>query len=337
MRKPCNECNCCKKPERNNRCSLRRCTQMKEPGEIKGARAEYSKLGKKNGIEEAKRKESSGNESKVREGSSKEKKLEEKNARVEGKEGWIIHDGKKCDGKKSDVRRSETKESNIREKPFKSGAIDKARLLKLLNDDLDCSSDSSSEEGQRCRTWHGEKGKIESTKRTKKKANDVPSKALSSKDVRSKDAQLEESKSKDRKQNSKGQHSSSSSRTKHSSTSGSKGRKSEARPLSVRQSRNNVEADSSTDSKGAGKGISQQTSSNTEIWEGLLNPAHLLSQVPEPVVVPPFEATGLNDDIWADVHKEMAEVAEVLNSVNNSKSEEQASSSNVKRQTGVGR
>ena len=61
------------------------------------------------------------------------------------------------------------------------------------------------------------------------------------------------------------------------------------------------------------------------------------AQVPEPVVVPPFEATGLNDDIWADVHKEMAEVAEVLNSVNNSKSEEQASSSNVKRQTGVGR
>ena len=77
---------------------------MKEPGEIKGARAEYSKLGKKNGIEEAKGKESSGKESKVREGSSKEKKLEEKNARVEGKEGWIIHDGKKCDGKKSDEK-----------------------------------------------------------------------------------------------------------------------------------------------------------------------------------------------------------------------------------------
>ena len=61
------------------------------------------------------------------------------------------------------------------------------------------------------------------------------------------------------------------------------------------------------------------------------------AQVPEPVVVPPFEATGLNDDIWADVHKEMAEVAEVLNSVNNSKSEEQASSSTAKRHTGVGR
>ena len=61
------------------------------------------------------------------------------------------------------------------------------------------------------------------------------------------------------------------------------------------------------------------------------------AQVPEPVVVPPFERTGLNDDIWADVHKAMAEVAEVLNSVNKNKSEEQASSSNVKRQTGVGR
>jgi len=307
---------------------------MKEPGEIKGAEAEYSKLGEK---KEAKGKSSSGNEAKVREGSSKEKKVEEKKARVEGKEGWITYDGKKSDVRRSDGKRSESKEGNIGEKSFKSVAIDKVKLLKLLNDDLDCSSDTSSEEGQRCRTWHGGKGKSESAKRTKKYLKDVPSQALSSKIVRSKEAQFKESKSKDLKQNSKGQHSSSSSRTKHSSTSGSKGRKSEARPLSVRQSRNNVEADSSTDSKGAGKGISQQTSSNTEIWEGLLNPAHLLSQVPEPVVVPPFEATGLNDDIWADVHKEMAEVAEVLNSVNNSKSEEQASSSNVKRQTGVGR
>ena len=198
---------------------------MKQPGEIEGAGAEHSKLGEKNGIEEAKGKGSSGKESKVREGFSKEKKVEEKNARVEGKEGWITNDGKKSVGKKSDVRRSESKEGNIREKPFKSVAIDKAKLLRLLNDDLDCSSDTSSEEGQYCRTWHGEKGKSESTKRTKKKLKHIPSKALSSKVVRSKDAQFKESKSKDLKQNSKGQHSSSSSRTKHSSMSGSKGRK----------------------------------------------------------------------------------------------------------------
>ena len=33
------------------------------------------------------------------------------------------------------------------------------------------------------------------------------------------------------------------------------------------------------------------------------------------MVVPPFEATGLNDDIWAEVHRDMVEVAEVLNSM----------------------
>ena len=209
---------------------------MEQRGNVKVAGAEYLKLGEKDGIDESKGKRSSGKESEVREGFSKEKKVEEKNARVEGKEGWITCNGKKCEGKKADVRRSESKDGNIRKKPFKNVAIDKAKLLKLLNDDLDCSSDSSSEEGQYCRTWHGEKGKIESTKRTKKKANDVPSKALSSKDVRSKDAQLEESKSKDRKQNSKGQHSSSSSRTKHSSTSGSKGRKSEVFNETIDQS-----------------------------------------------------------------------------------------------------
>jgi len=299
---------------------------MKEPRETRGPGSEYAKLGKNNGIEGAKRKGSSGKEAGVREGSSTEKKVEEKNTRVEGKESWITSDGKKCVGKKSDVK--------------KSGAIDKAKLLKLLNDDLDCSSDTSSEEGQFCRTWHGEKGKNESTKRMKNKVKDVPTKALSSKDVRSKDAKFKESKRKELVQKGKGRHSSSSSRTNHGSMSGSKGRKSEARPLSVarvRQSRNHVEADSSTDPKGAGKSISQQTSVNTEIWEGILSPAHLLSLEPEPVVVPPFERTGLNDDIWADVHKAMAEVAEVLNSVNKNKSEEQASSSNVKRQTGVGR
>jgi len=96
----------------------------------------------------------------------------------------------------------------------------------------------------------------------------------------------------------------------------------------VRQCRNEVDSDSSTDPKGVG---------NTEIWEGILSPAQLLSQEPGPVVFLPFEATGLNDEIWADVHKEMAEVAVVLNSMNRNKSEEQASSSTAKRQTGVGR
>ena len=61
-----------------------------------------------------------------------------------------------------------------------------------------------------------------------------------------------------------------------------------------------------------------------------------ITQEPGPVVVPPFEATGLNNDIWADVHKAMAEVAVVLNSTNRNQSEKQASSSTAKRQTGVG-
>ena len=37
------------------------------------------------------------------------------------------------------------------------------------------------------------------------------------------------------------------------------------------------------------------------------------------MVVPPFEATGLNDDIWAAVHREMVEVAEVMNSMGKNK------------------
>ena len=119
--------------------------------------------------------------------------------------------------------------------------------------------------------------------------------------------------------------------------------------------------------QGGEKSISQQPSVNTGIWEGILSPVHLLSLVsyhieqlnfclkknyiptlkltlpfcahrePETVVVPPFEATGLNDDIWADVHNEMAEVAEMLNSVKKNKSEEQESSSTAKRHTSAGR
>ena len=37
------------------------------------------------------------------------------------------------------------------------------------------------------------------------------------------------------------------------------------------------------------------------------------------MVVPPFEATGLNDDIWTAVYREMVEVAEVLNSMGKDK------------------
>merc|ERR1712212_1292022 len=138
------------------------------------------------------------------------------------------------------------------------------------------------------------------------------------------------------------QHSSSVSRTKHSSKSGSKGSKSEARPLSgarVRQSHNHVEADSSTDPKEVGKNISKQTSLNPEIWEGILSPTQLLSQEPGPVVVPPVEPTGLNDDIWADVHKGMVEVAEVLNSMmgKNRGNEQPSSSSSSVRNSSVAR
>ena len=49
--------------------------------------------------------------------------------------------------------------------------------------------------------------------------------------------------------------------------------------------------------------------------------------------VPPFEATGLNDDIWADVHEGLVEIADVLNST--TKSWQLSNSS--KRDIGVAR
>ena len=50
-------------------------------------------------------------------------------------------------------------------------------------------------------------------------------------------------------------------------------------------------------------------------------------QEPRLVVVPQFEASGLNDDIWADVHKGMVEVAELLNGMmDKNKGDEQPSS-----------
>ena len=238
MRKPCKECNSCKKPELKNRCcehsinlsysklrcSLRRCTQMKEFGETKEAGAEYSQLDGKNEIEKAKGKGSSGKEAKTREESRKEKKVEDKNARV---------GGKKSDGTNSDVRRSDGKRCEFKEGvDNKRGAIDKAKILKLLNDDLDCSSDTSSEEGQCCSTSHGDKGKSETSKKMKNKLKAVPSKVFGWKDV-----QLKESKKKHLKQDGYGQHSSSSSRTNNSSMSGSKGRESEVLNETIYQSK----------------------------------------------------------------------------------------------------
>jgi len=155
--------------------------------------------------------------------------VEEKNIRLEGKKGWSTYDGKNSDVRRSDSKRSEFKEVNDNgEKPFKKGAIDKAKLLKLLNDDLDCSSDTSDEEGQ----WQSEKGKRESSKRKKKKLKSVTSKVVGSKGV-----QLKDSKKKDPKQNGNDQHSLSSSRTHYSSMSGSKGRKSEVFNETIYQSK----------------------------------------------------------------------------------------------------
>ena len=68
-------------------------------------------------------------------------------------------------------------------------------------------------------------------------------------------------------------------------------------------------------------------------------------QEPRLVVVPQFEASGLNDDIWADVHKGMVEVAELLNGMmDKNKGDEQPASptavrnnSVARRQSGAGR
>ena len=63
----------------------------------------------------------------------------------------------------------------------------------------------------------------------------------------------------------------------------------------------------------------------------------LPTQEPGPVVVPPFEATRLNDDIWAAVHREMVGVAEVLNSMNENKGDNEEPSSSTARNGSVPR
>ena len=56
------------------------------------------------------------------------------------------------------------------------------------------------------------------------------------------------------------------------------------------------------------------------------------------MVVPQFEASGLNDDIWADVHKGMVEVAELLNGMmDKNKGDEQPASPTAVRNTSVAR
>lgn len=288
---------------------------MDPAGESRGVEGEGSKP--------TKRTEGGGKDTKATDGSEKKGKgVEEKSVKVK------VEDGRKT----SDVKSTKSKIKLNRGNLSKSAAIDKARIWKLLNDD--CDSDTSSEEGLRGKTWHGRSskdlgGKRDSGKSVENKLRGDPSREVRSKEpVGSKDVQTKESKTKDSKRNGREghrhRHSLSGSRTKHSSKSGSKSSKSEARPRScgrARQSRNNVEADSSTDPKGNGKSVN-----NTNIWEGIRSAAELLSQEPGPVVVHPFEAMGLNDDIWAAVHKEMVEVAEVLNNMNKDDNEQPSSS-----------
>ena len=197
---------------------------MEEPGESQGAgEMDGSKSKDTSNIEETKAGNSNCKDSKVRDRCSKNvkgKRVEENNTKFK------VHNSKKI----------ELKETNTREKPSKSCTIDKAKLWKLINDESDCGSDSSSEEGMRCKTWHGRrhkdlgvKGKGESSKKVGKHVKDGPSRGSVSKEVRSKDARRKESKTKDSKQDSKGWHqqSSSASRTKHCSKSGSNSSKSE--------------------------------------------------------------------------------------------------------------
>jgi len=310
---------------------------MEEPAdESRGVEGGASKLTRRI-VEETKRRSSGGKDAKATDGREKtvqkEKGVEEKGVKVKVEDGRKATDG---------TKRTKPKEG-------KSGAIiDKARLWKLLNDD--CDSDTSSEEGLRGKTWHGRSREELRGKQESGKSRGEPSREIRSKDVGLKDVRTKESKTKDAKPNGKGhrhrhRHSSSATRTKHSSKSGRKSSllttqkslkssKPEARSGSsgrVRQSRNNVEADSSTDPKGNGKSV------NTDIWEGIPSAARLLSQEPGPVVVPPFEATRLNDDIWAAVHREMVEVAEVLKSTNKNKGDNEEPSSSTARNGSVPR
>ena len=169
-------------------------------------------------VEETKRRSSGGKDAKATDGREKtvqkEKGVEEKGVKVKVEDGRKATDG---------TKRTKSKEG-------KSGAIDKARLWKLLNDD--CDSDTSSEEGLRGKTWHGRsredlRGKQESGKSVENKSRGEPSREIRSKDVGLKDVRTKESKTKDAKPNGKGhrhrhRHSSSATRTKHSSKSGRK-------------------------------------------------------------------------------------------------------------------
>ena len=60
---------------------------------------------------------------------------------------------------------------------------------------------------------------------------------------------------------------------------------------------------------------------------------------PGSVLVPPFEATGLNDDIWANVHEGLVEIADVLNSTTKSWQLSNSSKRDIsvaRRNTGAG-
>ena len=202
---------------------------MDPAGESRGVEGEVSKPTKRREGATLPGREGGGKDTKATDGSEKTvakgKGVEEKSVKVK------VEDGRKT----SDVKSTKSKIKLNRGNLSKSGAIDKARIWKLLNDDFD--SDTSSEEGLRGKTWHGRSredlgGKRESGKSVENKLRGDPSREVRSKEpVGSKDVQAKELKTKDAKRNGREghrhRHSSSGSRTKHSSKSGSKSSKSE--------------------------------------------------------------------------------------------------------------
>jgi len=107
----------------------------------------------------------------------------------------------------------------------------------------------------------------------------------------------------------------------------------------VKPNHSRAEADSSTDAKSSNKTLVPSPHPNSDIWKGIQSPSKILSQEPGSVFVPPFEATGLNDDIWADVHEGLVEIADVLNSTTKSWQLSNSSKRDIsvaRRNTGAG-
>jgi len=332
-RLPCGECNFCKRPELNNRCELRRCHQKVEcagggTGQPQASREE-SKVEAAKSKEGGRTSELTSERSGIERGSiMREPGSKNSHRKMESNRTLLKVTYEKTTKPREDGKTQCLEDNSNRDNAANKVTIDKEKLRRMLGSDDERSS--SSYEGR---------ADIEH-KKSKTHKLDISS----CREDRSKTDSLKESRVKGAKPNhtDKDLKSPPISKPSHLQHRHFKSHKTEvsAAPQSrVKPNHSRAEADSSTDAKGSNKTLVPSPHPNSDIWKGIPSPSRILSQEPGPVNVPPFEATGLNDDIWADVHKGMVEIADVLNSTTKSwqlSSSSKRDSSVARRNTGAG-